>query len=191
MRGPSGERMFCSDQGGPNDYYVGEEVEPDKHPIYVQRRNGRLAEISRQSEAIRAIAGRRETKERICVPAQCRESIEELVQLGLLREKAVSRGYLSYEYELSEAALVDFSDEIARARRYESLVTRIVEEDARLLELAATLHYFIRSGYDQSQAETETKRVKPDKHYSPEEMRRAWSFLNRLECLVESVSTLE
>lgn len=59
-------------------YYVGPEANSDKQPIYVLQRNGRLAEISSRSEGIRALAGRRETKFRIYVPAECREQVEAL-----------------------------------------------------------------------------------------------------------------
>lgn len=64
----------------PYDYYIGAEAEEsDKQPIYVLLRNNQLEEISRCSEPIRAIAGRRETKMRLYVPAECREQIETLL----------------------------------------------------------------------------------------------------------------
>ena len=62
----------------PYDYYVGEEMEPDKLPIYVRRHDGKLEEISKRSDAINAIARRRETQVRIYVPAECRDSVKRL-----------------------------------------------------------------------------------------------------------------
>lgn len=61
------------------DYYLGGEEESDKQPLFVRRRDGRLEEISRRSEAIRAIAGRRETRVRVYVPAECRDQVEALL----------------------------------------------------------------------------------------------------------------
>lgn len=61
------------------DYYLGGEEESDKQPLYVRLRDGKLDEISRRSEAIRAIAGRRETKFRVYVPAECRDEVEALL----------------------------------------------------------------------------------------------------------------
>src|SRR5690606_28370508 len=63
----------------PYDYYVGEEMEPDKLPIFVRRSDGRPEEISKRSEAINAIARRRETRLRIYVPAECREHVKGLL----------------------------------------------------------------------------------------------------------------
>ena len=63
----------------PYDYYLGGEEASDKQPIFVRRRGGKLEEISKLSEAIKAIAGRREMRFRVYVPAECRQQVEALL----------------------------------------------------------------------------------------------------------------
>ena len=116
--------------------------------------------------------------------------MQELVLLGVLDEKEVSHGFLTYRYEIDQSAFVHFREQVAGARNFEALISRIVAEDARFLELAATLHYFIKNGYDRDQAEGEVLRVKPEKNYSLDEMQRAWLFLDELRSLGKQVSEL-
>lgn len=116
--------------------------------------------------------------------------VQELVQLGVLEEEAreVSNGYRTYIYEIDESALDYFDEKVAVARPYQTLVARIVGEDARFLELASTLHYFLRNGYDREHAEQEVMRVKAEKNYAPSDMRRAWIFLDELQKLGRQAS---
>lgn len=107
--------------------------------------------------------------------------IQELVQLGVLNEKEVSHNYRTYAYEITESAVEYFHKQIEHAQKYQSLITHIVKEDARLLELTSSLHYFIANGYDREKAEREVKRVKPEKNYSSDEIQQAWSFLDELK----------
>src|SRR5690554_3270400 len=79
--------------------------------------------------------------------------VQELVQLGVLEESEATQGYRTYRYEMKESAVEYFREQIAGARQHETLLFRIVKEDSRFLELASTLHYFLRNGYDRGRAE--------------------------------------
>lgn len=114
--------------------------------------------------------------------------VQELVQLGVLKEREVMHTYPTYEYELDESALSYFQEQIDAAQQYRDLAFLIAGQDARKLELAATLLYFVRNDYSRAQAEQEVKRVKADRLFSPEEIQRAWSFLDSLRELTIRLS---
>lgn len=110
--------------------------------------------------------------------------VQELVQLGVLQENVLHRDtYVLYEYKLNDSAIGYFGQAAREAQRHRSLVLRIVKENARFLELAATLHYFTRLGCNEVEAEQQLARVKADKNYTSADIRSAWHFLAELETL--------
>jgi len=108
--------------------------------------------------------------------------INELVLLGGVSEEKqqTSGGYATYSYTLTKKVRDYFADDIQAARPFQPGIELLVKEDARFLELAATIHFFMQSGYDREDALQEVRARKSDQKYSESECRKALRFLEDL-----------
>ncbi len=116
----------------------------------------------------------------------------ELALLGVVseREGVTQGGYPTYTYELKEEARKHFSEDVRRASAFQSAIRRLMDEDARFLELVATMRYFMKHGYDLVSAFQEVKSRKPDQNYTEADRQRAEMFLRDIVPLFDQARLL-
>lgn len=109
--------------------------------------------------------------------------VGELVLLGAVSEDEYRTpgGYPTYSYTLTDRARTLFAEKIKAVSRYQDGVRMLLQYDPRFLELAATLHFFLRSGYAPEEATREVQVRKAEQDYSRDECEKAVGFLKELK----------
>jgi len=100
--------------------------------------------------------------------------LEELKSMNVIQEiKNESGSFPKYTYKLkSEDGIIKNGLE-----KYKSLINILNGQNARFLELVATVIYFSQEGYPREEVCEKIKMVKSDKNYTDDEISSAFDFM--------------
>lgn len=102
--------------------------------------------------------------------------LEELKSMNIIEEiKDESGAFPQYTYRLK--AEKDIKDGL---ERYRDLIGILNSQNARFLELLATVIYFQQEGYQREEIYEKVKIVKSDKNYTDEEIAFSFDFLKEI-----------
>lgn len=118
----------------------------------------------------------------------------ELGEMALLRivkedKGTTPAGYPTYVYELANEARERFVESIKRVDHFRPAVRQLMQEDARFLELVATMYFFMKHGYSPDEAFREVKERKAEQNYTEAERRKAEAFLEQIRRLFEEAKS--
>ncbi|RKL61652.1 hypothetical protein DXT63_15690 [Thermoanaerobacteraceae bacterium SP2] len=103
--------------------------------------------------------------------------LEELKSMNIIEEiKDESGAFPKYTYRLK----IEDNDIKNGLEKYRSLIDILNGQNARFLELVATVIYFNREGYSREEICEKVKIVKSDKNYTDDEMDSAFDFLKEI-----------
>lgn len=106
--------------------------------------------------------------------------VEELCNLHLLSESKEDKGnYLRYHYEITEEGMAFLEQFQLDMPDFTKHVELLQGKSSRFLELVATMCYF--DSLPREEVEEKIHVVKPKQHYTDEEMKEAWEFIDTLQ----------
>ncbi|SHF52079.1 hypothetical protein SAMN02746089_02079 [Caldanaerobius fijiensis DSM 17918] len=103
--------------------------------------------------------------------------LEELKLMNIIEEKKDDGGLFpkyTYRLKIKNDVIKD------NLKDYSNLINILNEQNARFLELVATIIYFKQEGYSRNEINNKVKIVKSERKYTDEEIDSAFDFLEKI-----------
>lgn len=106
--------------------------------------------------------------------------IEEITNLGFVSEvREKKSNYYQYRYQVTEQGEDFLKHSNTELPLEQSLLQEMKEQSSRFLELVSTMLYF--DHLPKLEIEQKVQEVKKKSNYTPEDIKEAWAFIDRLQ----------